>query len=239
VLYSLGMAVPFVTDAVSYLASVLSLRWIRAEFQIARETVAKTRLWDDMREGIAWLWGQPVMRFIAFLTGGLNLFSFGYPLIVIVLAKQLHASDTMIGVLFATGAAGGIIGGILADFLYRRFRFGQIMLPLTWLWALEWLLYPFAHTIWLLGIANFLGIVIAAMYLVTQYAYRLERIPDHLQGRVNSVFRLIAFGVEPISLALTGALLQWLSPETTAVLIAIPQIALSIVATAYRRIRRA
>nr|MBA3825308.1 MFS transporter [Ktedonobacterales bacterium] len=238
VLFSLNALVPFVTDAVSYVASVLSLRWIRTEFQAPRATAAKTRLWDDMREGITWLWGQPVMRFVAFLTGGLMLFSSGYPLIVIVFAKQLHASDVTIGVLFATGAAGGIIGALLADVLNRRFRFGQIMVPVTWLWALEWLIYPFVHSLWLLALANFLGFMIVPMYLVTQYAYRLQRIPDHLQGRVNSVFRLIAFGAEPLSLAMTGALLQWLGPAATVVVIALPQIALSVVVTAYPRLRR-
>lgn len=104
---------------------------------------------------------------------------------------------------------------------------------------MKWLIYPFTRTVWLLGLANFLGIFIVAIYLLTQYAYRLERIPDYSQERVNSVFRLIAFGVEPISLALTGALLQWLGPTTTVVVIALPQIALSIVATAYKRIQQA
>jgi predicted MFS family arabinose efflux permease len=237
VLYTLGATVPFATDAISYLASVLSLRWIRAPFQIERASAPKTRLWDDVREGIAWLWGQPVMRFVAFLTGGLMLFSSGYPLIVIVFAKQLHASNAVIGLLFASGAAGGVIGGLLADAVNRCYRFGQIMVPITWLWALEWLIYPFVHDLWLLAIANFLGLLIAPIYLTTQYAYRLGRIPDALQGRVNSVFRLIAFGAEPLSLALTGALLQWLGPAWTVVAIALPQIALSVLVTLYRPLR--
>jgi hypothetical protein len=238
IMYAFNAAIPFVTDAVSYVASVVSLRWIRAPFQEARVHTPKTRLWDDIRVGITWLWGQPVIRFVAFLTGGLMLFSSGYPLIVIVFARQLHASEVVIGLLFATGAAGGIIGGVLADVMNRRYRFGQIMVPITWLWAVEWLIYPFVHSLWLLGVANFLGLVIAPIYLTTQYAYRLRRIPDALQGRVNSVFRLIAFGAEPVSLALTGALLQWLGPAATVVAIAMPQITLAAVVTLYRPIRR-
>ena len=45
-------------------------------------------------------------------------------------------------------------------------------------------------------------------YGVVQFSYRLALIPDELQGRVNSVFRLIIFGGDPIGLALTGILLQ-------------------------------
>jgi hypothetical protein len=46
------------------------------------------------------------------------------------------------------------------------------------------------------------------LYNVVQFSYRLALIPDALQGRVNSVFRLIAFGGQPLGLALTGILIQ-------------------------------
>jgi hypothetical protein len=38
--------------------------------------------------------------------------------------------------------------------------------------------------------------------------YRLALTPDALQGRVNSIARLISFGLAPLSIALTGILLQ-------------------------------
>jgi|GEM_PF-3662937 len=38
---------------------------------------------------------------------------------------------------------------------------------------------------------------------------RISLIPDELQGRVNSVFRLLAFGFQPFGFALTGLLIQW------------------------------
>jgi hypothetical protein len=55
-----------------------------------------------------------------------------------------------------------------------------------------------------------------------QYSYRLTVIPDVLQGRVNSVFKLVAFGGEPISLALTGFLLRVVGPVTTVIVITVP-----------------
>lgn len=44
---------------------------------------------------------------------------------------------------------------------------------------------------------------------VVQFSYRISLIPDELQGRVNSVFRLLAFGFQPFGFALTGLLIQW------------------------------
>src|SRR2546430_11828576 len=69
VLYSIGRAIPFLTDAISYGASVLSLFFIKVKFQEEREP-RPLQLWPDIKEGISWLWHQPLIRFIAVLTGG-------------------------------------------------------------------------------------------------------------------------------------------------------------------------
>jgi hypothetical protein len=42
--------------------------------------------------------------------------------------------------------------------------------------------------------------LIAPIYNVVQFNYRLSLIPDALQGRVNSTFRLLAFGFTPLAL---------------------------------------
>ncbi|MGI8825310.1 MAG: hypothetical protein ACR2JC_06670 [Chloroflexota bacterium] len=47
-----------------------------------------------------------------------------------------------------------------------------------------------------------------AIFLVVQSSYQLRVIPDELRGRVNSVFLLATVGLEPLSITLTGILLQ-------------------------------
>jgi hypothetical protein len=48
-----------------------------------------------------------------------------------------------------------------------------------------------------------------------QFSYRLRLIPDALQGRVNSVYRLGAYGGQSLGLALGGMLVQQLGAGTT------------------------
>lgn len=48
-----------------------------------------------------------------------------------------------------------------------------------------------------------------------QFGYRLRLIPDALQGRVNSVYRLGAYGGQSLGLALGGALVQQLGAGAT------------------------
>jgi hypothetical protein len=65
VLYAVGRAVPFAVNAVSFAVSAASLRLMRARFQVDRQDVRTTsRLTIEIREGLGWLWRQPVIRFL-------------------------------------------------------------------------------------------------------------------------------------------------------------------------------
>lgn len=236
-LYALGSGLPFLVDTVSYITSVLSLLFIRTDFQAERAEGGD--LWGDVREGILWLWRHPLMRFLAIYVSGLNLFSFGYPLIMIVRAQSMHASPGAIGLLFASGGIGSLIGSVMVAPLQRRFRFGRLMIAGGWFWALTWLPYALAPNLLALGAANVLGWLVIPIFMGSQYGYRLAATPDALQGRVNSVFKLIAFGGDPLSLAMTGLLLQAFGPITTIFLVFVPQILLAAIATFHRGMRSA
>jgi len=237
-IYAIGRAIPFLTDAISYGVSVLSLFFIKTKFQEERDPTP-IRLWADIREGLSWLWHQPVLRFLALLTGGMVAPVIGYSLILIVLAQGQHASSFTIGLIFASGGIGSILGSLLVAPLQKHFSFGQLMIGSTWVWALTWLFFAIAPNPLVLGIVTALSFIIVPIYMSVQFGYRLALIPDHLQGRVNSVFRLIAFGSEPIGLAMTGLLLQAIGPVPTVLVLFVPQFFLSIAATFNKHLRNA
>src|SRR5947209_2380215 len=142
-LYTAGRLLPFVADAVSYVVSVISLFFIKVKFQKER-VAARRNLGIEIREGLSWLWHQPLIRFIAILTGGNNLISSGYVLIIIVLAQQQHASSFTIGLIFAVGGIGGIIGALIATWLQKRLSFAQAIIGTSWIFALFMPLYAIA-----------------------------------------------------------------------------------------------
>jgi hypothetical protein len=113
------------------------------------------------------------------------------------------------------------------------------MIGTAWLWVVGWILYAFAFSPWVLLVANLVGFVVVPVYMMVQFSYRLALIPDRLQGRVNSVFRLIAFGSQPVGLALTGVLLQVMSPAAAVLVLSIPQIVLAIAVTLNSHVRNA
>jgi predicted MFS family arabinose efflux permease len=237
-LFGLHSLLPFVADAVSYAVSVVTLFFIPVRFQGERKIDAQRSLRTEIAEGLVWLWRQPLIRFIAVLTGVTNIP--GLALIVIVVAKeQMHASSLVVGLIFTIGGIGGIIGAAIAPWVQKRLRFATVIIGTMWVWTLLFPFYALApNPVWL-GIVVALTFVLFPLYNVVQLSYRLALIPDELQGRVNSVFRLVAFAGQPIGLAITGFLLEAFNPLVTVLAFMALQAFVTLLATINHHVRHA
>lgn len=209
-LFAAGRALPFVADALSYVASVISLLFIRTPFQGERSTttINLAQIYGEIREGMLWLWHHRLMRFMALVYGLFALTFPGGTLCVIVIAQQRGASSVTIGLIFAFGGIGGILGALLGPYVQRRFRFGRILPVLHWVFALLWPLYVIMPLPLLMGVVEAVLMVNDQVYDIVWPSYRIASIPDALQGRVTSAFRLLSYTLRPIGLALTGFLIQ-------------------------------
>ncbi len=241
IVFGLGVALPFALDAISYAVSVVSVRFITVELNEERTAVAGgvRALLAEIREGMAWLWAQRLMRFLALLAGGANLVESGSLLAVILLAQRMHASAAAIGLILAAGGAGSIGGALLSGPLMRRLAFGRLTLGVFWLWALLLPLYAVAPNPAALGLITMLSYGVVPIFFATQYSYRLQLVPDALLGRVNGVFRLALFGGQPLGLALAGPLLERLGAVPTILVFAGVLALLALAATLNPHVRTA
>jgi len=142
-------------------------------------------------------------------------------LIIIVLSRgALHINVQTLGFVLSAGGVGGVLGGVIAPFLRARLRFGLIIIGSVIIWAGAALLLALAPSALLLiagvGVIGFLW----PIYGVTLVTYRLEQTPEHLQGRVNSAFRFLSYGAEPLGAAVGGLLLAPLGGQSVLFLIA-------------------
>jgi predicted MFS family arabinose efflux permease len=236
ILYGLGRAVPFLLDAISYICSVLGLFFMRTKFQEER-TQAPRQIWKEISEGIVWLWRTPVLRFLAILSWGLGAPVYGYALILITVAQGLHATPFLIGAIFACSGIGSIAGSFLVPPLQKCITFGWLIIWSSWIWAISWLAFALAPNLLILGVAVALSYIIVPIFNATQFSYCLIVTPDHLQGRVSSVFRLVTFGSQPLSILITGLLIQWIGPTWAVVVLFIPQGIAALAATLYQPLR--
>ncbi len=237
-IFAIGQGFAFLADAVSYGVSVVSVWLIRAELSAPR-TAEPNRLVDDIREGIAWLWRQSLMRFLALVVGGTVLIESGYMLVVIILAQHMGASPAIIGLILGAGGVGSLVGALLSGPAMQRLTFGQIALGVHWIWVLLLPLYAIASTPLALAAITSAAFGVTPIFFVAQYSYRLSRIPDELQGRVNGVFRLLLFGGQPLGLALAGLLSQAIGPVDAILVFAALLLLLALTITLNREMRRA
>jgi len=233
-----GRAVPFIADALTYLVSLASLLAMKTQFQ--RESApARRDLLGEIGAGLRWLWSKPLIRFMAFLTGGINLVNAAMPLVVIVLAKDLGASDAQIGIIFSIGGAGAILGSLVGGRIQRRFTFGQVIVATMWLAACAFVLFAaMPGYIWV-GVMAAIFSFVGPVYNVVQFSYRVALIPDELQGRVNSTFRLLAFGFMPIGAAVSGIVIEHFGVKPAIVLFAACLFVLAILTSLNRHVRDA
>jgi MFS family permease len=56
----------------------------------------------------------------------------------------------------------------------------------------------------------FVGGVTIMLWNITTVSFRQRVTPDHLLGRVNSAYRLVAWGTRPLGAALGAVIGQWL-----------------------------
>ncbi|MGR6317443.1 MFS transporter [Micromonospora soli] len=239
--FALGRVVPFAFNAVSFLASAVSLRAIRAEFQEERKSALASprELLTDIREGLAWLWRKRVIRVLALLDAGDSLrFGAGY-LLIIMLAQQLHANPTQVGIVFSGAGGGALLGSLAAPALARRFPLGRLSIVMLWVEGLAFPCYALAPTWWLLLVVAFAESVVSPIYNVALDTYRLTVTPDALRGRVTSAINTLTTGASAVGTIGSGALIALLGARTLTYALAAWLVLLALIATASRTVRNA
>jgi MFS family permease len=198
-------------DALSYVASVISLLMIHVhEPEPIR---AQDRpIWDELREGLGVVLGNPLLRSIAGCTGTSNLFGNAMQAVyVLYLTRELGLAPAAIGLIFAVSGPGALIGALLAGPAADRFGLGRTIIGSIFIGGMANLLIPLAGgspvvTTGVLMVAQFFAGVSNPVYNINQVSLRQAITPDHLQGRMNASMRFLVWGTIPIGALLGGAL---------------------------------
>jgi MFS family permease len=185
-------------------------------FNLARaaETAGRSvlrRVVADIREGLVFLWRQRLVRTMT-LVGFGNSFSAGAVLGLMVVyavrALGLPQTDGRIGLLYTASAIGGLAASLLLPALARRYPVGWITLIGLFAHFLLLIAVALAPTLWS-------GIVIIGVWqlcntliIINGITLRQQVTPDHLQARVNTTARMVAWGGQPFGAAVGGVLTE-------------------------------
>ena len=207
-------ALPFFVDAATFAASAGLIALIRASGSApgsARTETGPTgaqgerpRWLSDVKEGFTWLWHHDLLRTLAIVLGLLNMLgTMGLASLVLFAQEELRTSPAQFALLTVGIAIGAVIGGWATPSLGPG--------PTLWLTLLSGgaagVIVGFASS-WVLVMVVFgLSSMLGVGWNVITVSLRQSIIPDHLLGRVNSVYRFFGWGMMPIG-ALAGGLLM-------------------------------
>ena len=208
-----GAPLSVLVDAISFLVSAVFVGFIRKR-EVKPERQPDAHLGREIAEGFNFVIRNRILRSIAACTGSSNLFSsIAGTMFLVLLARDLHLSAGLIGVVFSFSAIGGLIGAFTAQKWAKWLGQGPAI------WVSIAVTGPFALTQatvergWLLILA-IAGIAIywwgAVVYNINQVSFRQGITPDRLLGRMNATMRFLVWGTLPLGGVIGGVLGQTL-----------------------------
>jgi MFS family permease len=236
-LFGVRRDLPFVVDTLTFLVSFLAVSGLRLPKREGESASSSTP--TAIREGLRWVWGNRGLRVLHLLIGAMYVVCFGYALVLITLVREMGiVSTAAIGLALAGCGVGFIVGGLAASTIRRRVSLGPLCAIAAWTWTLAWGLWMTTHGLVALILLEAVGFAAFAVLRAAVSAHRLAVTPDHLRGRTNSIVLLLFFGTEPISLAVTGLLIERFGVRTSIGLLAVPMVLLSLAFTWSPTLRR-
>jgi len=193
-------------DAASFAVSAVSLALIRGSFNVVSdEPKEATTILHDVREGLRYVLGHPVLRNISAMMALINFVgATTYAQLVLFATERLNASKFQIGLLFAAGSAGVVVTGLLAGRLRKRFSFTALAMTSLMLMGACTIAFAGMTRFWaalpLWGAAGGLGI----LFNINTGALRQAIVPNQLLSRVMSIASVLAWSAIPAGALIGG-----------------------------------
>jgi len=201
-----------VVDATSFLISALFLAFVRVPEAAPAPRAERQTVWNDIGEGLHVVVGNPLLRAIAGCTGTGNLFgNMQLAVFVLFLTRTLGIGPGLLGLIYAVGSIGALVGALSAGRIARALGVGRAIIIAGAAGNIGWLLVSFLGgsvtlSASLLMAIWFFSSISGMVYNITQVSLRQAITPDHLLGRMNATMRFIVWGTLPIGALIGGAL---------------------------------
>ena len=213
VLIGVAFALPFFFDAGTFAIAAALIFALSGVFKIDHPASENGReqpgFWEETKEGVKWLWGHPLLRPMAIILGFLNgLFAVTAATFVLFAQEVLLVTTTTFAILMMAGAAGGVLGSVLAPKISEKIGSGTSLFITLLTMPAATLVIGIATNWILAGVMFLVTAFTGVLWNVITVSLRQTIIPDHLLGRVNSVYRFFAWGMMPIGLAIGGLIVR-------------------------------
>lgn len=195
-------------SAAAYVLAALALTTLRGDFRPVRAG-PPTRLRTDIAEGLRYLGRHRVLRTMAVCVGLSNLAYVSAWSVLPLYAVEpgpMGLSEAGFGFLLASVAFGSLAATPVTAPLQRRLGATRSLVLALVVFPLGVGVPALTSTGWLVAAGFFCSGAVNTVWNVITVSLRQHLVPDHLLGRVNAGYRLVAWGTMPIGAGLAGIL---------------------------------
>jgi MFS family permease len=230
-LYQLAPWAPFFVHAFAYAVTALCAGLLGSDLRPTRTEARKPAFFQDLADGVRFLWAEPFLRFMATWAAGVNLVLGALYFHVILVARLHGASAATIGLLLTAAGVAGLCGALLAPFLLRRFTPTRLVL------AVSWLIVAVSFAFTTTPPPAVMGGLLAAVSALTpalSIAFQSKAItstPDAMQGRVGTALRVVGESTGAAAPLVAGVLVAALAPALVAAVLGVVLTAIALYTT--------
>ena len=194
----------FAANSISYIAVIAGLLLMHVH---CASRASKHSPIEDIIEGFRWVNRTKVIRALLLLLGLVSLVGMPYTVLMPVFAdKILHGGARGLGILMGSTGVGALFGALTLAAKTGVKGLGRWVALACGSFGISLFLFSFSHSFWLS----------VALLLPAGYSMMLQMacsntlvqtmVPDHLRGRVMSVYSMMFMGMAPFGAFFGGAL---------------------------------
>ncbi|MBE9499914.1 MFS transporter [Streptomyces sp. AA1529] len=201
-LFQLGRWLPFLADALSYLASALCVAAMRADLRPRRDGPAESgsptvsgaglaaagrSFLRELGAGAGFVRREPFLRFVVLWSTAMSLLLAALSYGTIFTLRDSGAGGGPVGAVLAVAGAAGLAGALLAPRLARTLPGARLVIIVSWLMVAPTLGLALTTRIWAYALLfGAISLLLPAAAVVLQ-SRALEVTPQQLQSRTGTV----------------------------------------------------
>lgn len=215
----IGVSGVLAIDIISFLVAVAVISMVHIPQPKVSDESAKDKgdVWREIRAGFTFLWGRKALLLLSayfllvnFLTTGI------WRLMTPYLLARLNFNEELVGIVAAVSSAGLVVGGLIPIVWQGTEKRIHTIMPAMLFATIGLLFFAMSQSLITLTIAVFLMMLPYKWTNALLSSLRQSKIPPDMQGRIAGLTSQIATFAIPLSLLITGPLVDTLLvPFTT------------------------
>ena len=196
--------------------AALLLLLLRGTFHTDHD--GSTTMRADVAEGLRFLRHHRVLRNMALLTGVSNFANTAVLAVFVLFAvgstSVLGLTEPQYGLFMTAFAIGAFVGTLMSEAIQKRLGRSKTLTLMILAVSAAMAVPAFTTNVWVIGsFWVFSGLTIV-MGNIVMVSLRQRVTPDRLLGRVNSAYRMLAWGLMPFGALFGGFMAEWFGFET-------------------------